>query len=104
MKYIKPHQRDGVRFLWYNIQTAPSDDLRGCILAHSMGLGKTFQTVLFCYLFWVHERRARILILAPKVTLANWASEFRLWCHERAKLPSPIPVCQVCLLLMVDEF
>lgn len=39
---IKPHQLEGVQFMWREIVT---DDrsLQGCLLAHTMGLGKTMQ-------------------------------------------------------------
>eukprot|EP00667_Euglena_gracilis_P002580 EG_transcript_2584 len=94
MPFIKPHQLQGVRFMWRTIQAPESDELRGCILAHSMGLGKTFQTFLFCRLLWVYAKRPRILILAPKVTLVNWAAEFRMWGEERVNLGNPIPVYQ----------
>ena len=42
---LKPHQVDGIRFMWKNIVMFDN----GCILAHSMGLGKTFQVVAFVY-------------------------------------------------------
>ncbi len=37
---LKTHQLEGVRFCWKHIVTAKTDELKGCILAHSMGLGK----------------------------------------------------------------
>ncbi|KAI1320826.1 hypothetical protein EDD11_009783 [Mortierella claussenii] len=42
---LKPHQIDGVRFMWKNVVMFDG----GCILAHAMGLGKTFQVVAFVY-------------------------------------------------------
>lgn len=40
---LKPHQVDGVRFMWREL--LDSDEGRqGCLLAHTMGLGKTIQT------------------------------------------------------------
>ena len=42
---LKPHQIDGLRFMWKNVVMFDG----GCILAHSMGLGKTFQVVAFIY-------------------------------------------------------
>lgn len=45
---IKKHQIEGVRFMWNQIVTVENttDDentLSGCLLAHTMGLGKTMQ-------------------------------------------------------------
>jgi SNF2 family DNA or RNA helicase len=39
---IKEHQVDGVRFMWSQIVTN-GDVMQGCLLAHTMGLGKTMQ-------------------------------------------------------------
>lgn len=39
---IKPHQIDGVRFMWNQIVT-DEKEMQGCLLAHTMGLGKTMQ-------------------------------------------------------------
>lgn len=38
---LKPHQVDGVRFLWQ--QLVQSGEGAGALLAHTMGLGKTLQ-------------------------------------------------------------
>lgn len=40
---IKKHQIEGVRFMWNQIIT-DENALSGCLLAHTMGLGKTMQT------------------------------------------------------------
>lgn len=42
-KRIKSHQLEGVRFIWNQI-TADGKATQGCLLAHTMGLGKTMQT------------------------------------------------------------
>lgn len=41
-KRIKPHQIAGVRFMWEQIVTDVKN-MQGCLLAHTMGLGKTMQ-------------------------------------------------------------
>jgi hypothetical protein len=40
-RYIKPHQLDGIRFMFREIVENKSSE--GCLLAHTMGLGKTMQ-------------------------------------------------------------
>jgi SNF2 family DNA or RNA helicase len=39
---IKQHQIEGVRFMWSQIIT-DEKSMQGCLLAHTMGLGKTLQ-------------------------------------------------------------
>jgi hypothetical protein len=39
-KVLRPHQVDGVRFMWNVLCQNESTDVNGCVLAHSMGLGK----------------------------------------------------------------
>ncbi len=52
---IKSHQIGGIRFLYDNIieslhRAKNKNNGFGCILAHSMGLGKTFQVRVCCRL------------------------------------------------------
>ncbi|KAG0064558.1 hypothetical protein BGZ89_009020, partial [Linnemannia elongata] len=83
---LKPHQIDGLRFMWKNIVMFDG----GCILAHSMGLGKTFQVVAFIYVLLteIHSgnkdipaklQPSRVLLLMPPIVLQNWADEFEKW-------------------------
>ncbi|KAF9172190.1 hypothetical protein BGX20_006169 [Mortierella sp. AD010] len=86
---LKPHQIDGIRFMWKNIVMFDG----GCILAHSMGLGKTFQVIAFLYVL-LREIQAgnkdipeklqegRVLLLMPPIVLDNWANEFQKWIPE----------------------
>lgn len=39
---IQPHQKEGVQFMWRELVT-DDKSLQGCLLAHTMGLGKTMQ-------------------------------------------------------------
>ena len=73
---LKPHQIEGIRFLWRNIVTRKG---HGAILAHSMGLGKTLQAVLFTYLYLREAIGTRVLILAPTTVLLNWDNEYHRW-------------------------
>jgi SNF2 family DNA or RNA helicase len=45
-KRIKKHQIDGIRFMWNQLIT-DSKNNQGCLLAHTMGLGKTMQVYVF---------------------------------------------------------
>ncbi|KAL4909427.1 hypothetical protein BDW74DRAFT_174630 [Aspergillus multicolor] len=40
-QHIKPHQLEGIRFMWREV--VENEKQEGCLLAHTMGLGKTMQ-------------------------------------------------------------
>ncbi|VEL15275.1 unnamed protein product, partial [Protopolystoma xenopodis] len=71
-RVIKPHQVSGIRFLYENLVESlsrfQSSQGFGCILAHSMGLGKTIQIIGFLELLF-RQCQAK----------SNWQAEFELW-------------------------
>lgn len=87
---IQPHQIDGVRFMWREVIA----DHQGCLLAQTMGLGKTMQIITL--LVTIAEaaksdednirgqvpedlRKSRTLILCPPALIENWWDEFLMW-------------------------
>eukprot|EP01135_Chromosphaera_perkinsii_P002356 Nk52_evm10s222 gene=Nk52_evmTU10s222 len=84
----KPHQIGGIRFMFDNViesvESYDNSDGFGCILAHSMGLGKTFQTIALVDLFLRETSGKTVLICAPVNTLVNWESEFEKWLSDDA--------------------
>ncbi|XP_066155921.1 helicase ARIP4 [Euwallacea fornicatus] len=82
-RIIKPHQIGGVRFLYDNIVESitrfDSSAGFGCILAHSMGLGKTLQIVTFSDVFLRYTPTRTILCIMPINTLQNWLAEYNMW-------------------------
>ncbi len=48
-RQLRPHQREGVKFLYECLMGFRSLDHFGCILADEMGLGKTLQCISVCY-------------------------------------------------------
>lgn len=92
-KQIKDHQIEGVRFLWNQI-IQDKDIRQGCLLAHTMGLGKTMQVITL--LVAIAEasaspdpairsqipedlRFSRTLILCPSGLVENWMDEILKW-------------------------
>jgi SNF2 family DNA or RNA helicase len=91
---IKPHQVDGVRFMWDRIVAMDKQSRQGCLLAHTMGLGKTMQVITLLYAIAEASssedkaiksqipknlRDGKILILCPAGLVDNWHDEFIKW-------------------------
>lgn len=113
---LKQHQKEGVKFIWEKVfgdlVHSPSDtkrsskdenlssndnDVRGCILAHNMGLGKSLQVIAITYTLYSHPllitnqptkgytlkaKISRILLVVPVNTITNWINEFKIWCDD----------------------
>lgn len=109
---LQPHQVEGIRFLWENTMKSITDarqpdskETYGCVLAHCMGLGKTFTVIAFLATLManptlrgvvdpdlsLHTEDAgfsperpkplihRVLVIVPKNVLHNWAKEVNKW-------------------------
>ncbi|XP_061592684.1 helicase ARIP4-like [Cololabis saira] len=89
---VKPHQIGGIRFLYDNlvesVERFSSSSGFGCILAHSMGLGKTLQVISFIDVLFRHTQAHTVLAIVPVNTLQNWLSEFNTWVPPAEALPS----------------
>ena len=82
---LRPHQRDGVEFLYAALVDLRSKGLRGAILGDEMGLGKTLQTIA---VIWTLLKQApyghqpllkKVLIVCPSTLVSNWRAEFKKW-------------------------
>ncbi|WKY07024.1 hypothetical protein Q1695_006870 [Nippostrongylus brasiliensis] len=80
---LQPHQLGGVRFMYDNIIESLSEFDKspgfGCILAHSMGLGKTIQVITFVEVFLRVTPAKRVTVIVPINTIQNWYNEFEKW-------------------------
>lgn len=93
-KHMRPHQREGVRFLYKSVQgKAPHtrDSRQGAILADSMGLGKSLQAIA---LLWTLLKQGpagqplarKAIIVCPASLVQNWVNEVKKWLgFERLK-------------------
>lgn len=84
-KHLKAHQVEGIKFMYDccygsvdNIEKFPGS---GCILAHCMGLGKTFQliTLLHTVISYPQLKTDKVLVICPKSTVMNWKDEIEHW-------------------------
>ncbi|KAJ6744291.1 RAD54-LIKE [Salix purpurea] len=76
---LKAHQSIG--------KAKSGDKGLGCILAHMMGLGKTFQVIAFLYTAMrsVDLGLRTVLIVTPVNVLHNWRKEFMKWTPSEVK-------------------
>jgi SNF2 family DNA or RNA helicase len=103
---MKSYQLEGVQFLWRELTSDP-DQAQGCLLAHTMGLGKTMQSIALLRCVDTasqspsenitsqlpqdlqlgaerNKRSLRFLIICPSSLMPNWHRELREWVHPRA--------------------
>ncbi|KRX87703.1 DNA repair and recombination protein RAD54B [Trichinella pseudospiralis] len=84
-KNLRPHQKEGILFLYKCIIGYYSTERCGAILADEMGLGKSLQCIALVSTLMKRgpfDGRAllrRILLLAPCSLLDNWKKEFDKW-------------------------
>lgn len=88
---VKAHQIGGIRFLYDNVVESitrfPTSSGFGCILAHSMGLGKTIQVISLTDTFLRHTPATTVLCIVPINTIQNWMSEFNMWLPPEGAVP-----------------
>ncbi|KAL3589181.1 hypothetical protein FPOAC2_11342 [Fusarium poae] len=95
---IKKHQIAGVRFIWNQI-VRDASVRQGCLLAHTMGLGKTMQVItVLVALAEASEsedpsvvaqipadlQNSRTLVLCPAALVDNWMDELLKWAPPNA--------------------
>lgn len=88
-------QVGGIRFLYDNIIESLSrynvSQGFGCILAHSMGLGKTLQVITFIDVFLHYTHFKHVLCVVPINTIQNWVAEFNMWLPQATEIALSAP-------------
>ncbi|POW02218.1 hypothetical protein PSTT_11941, partial [Puccinia striiformis] len=84
-KTLRPHQVEGVKFLYRCATGMVEQGAKGCIMADEMGLGKTLQCIT---LLWTLLKQSPIagkpsiekaIVACPSSLVKNWANEFDKW-------------------------
>ncbi|KAJ2762919.1 DNA-dependent ATPase protein rad54 [Coemansia sp. BCRC 34490] len=82
---LRPHQVEGVKFLYGCVTGQVYRDSLGCIVADEMGLGKTLQciTILWTLLQQSPDPRKptieKCIVACPSSLVKNWANELVKW-------------------------
>ncbi|KAJ7594739.1 SNF2 family N-terminal domain-containing protein [Mycena floridula] len=83
---LRPHQVEGVKFLYECVMGLRKHEGQGCILADEMGLGKTLQTIALVWTLLKQNPYAtgrpvvqKVLIVCPVSLVDNWKAEFHKW-------------------------
>lgn len=85
---LRPHQRDGVQFMYDCVTGVRIENFEGCIMADEMGLGKTLQSIT---LLWTLLRQSptasptisKTIIVCPSSLVKNWDKEIKKWLGSR---------------------
>lgn len=100
---VKPHQLRGVQFMWREL--IEDKNQQGCLLAHTMGLGKTMQVISLLSTVAAaaasddirirkqipeHLHRSQTLVLCPSSLIDNWLEEFQMWTPMKPNLLGPM--------------
>lgn len=92
-QFLRPHQREGVQFMFECVCGLRDFDGRGALLCDDMGLGKTLQGIalLWTLLTSGHSQLGgnpvvkRAIITCPTSLVSNWDSECAKWLNGRVR-------------------
>ena len=96
---LRPHQREGVTFLFECTMGLRGFEGEGCILADDMGLGKTLMSIV---LLWTLVNQGvnpaepnkaacrRVIIACPTSLVGNWDNELKKWIPAQACNSFPV--------------
>ncbi|KMP01722.1 DNA repair and recombination protein RAD54 [Coccidioides immitis H538.4] len=92
-KVLRPHQVEGVKFLYRCTTGLIDPNANGCIMADEMGLGKTLQCITLLWTLLKQSPEAgkptvqKVVIACPATLVGNWANELVKWLGKDAVNP-----------------
>ncbi|KAG8368368.1 hypothetical protein BUALT_Bualt15G0038200 [Buddleja alternifolia] len=110
VKFLRPHQREGVQFMFDCVSGMLSaSNINGCILADDMGLGKTLQSITLLYTllrqgFDGKPMVKKAIIVTPTSLVSNWEAEIKKWVGERVKLVALCESTREDVVSGIDSF
>ncbi|KAK4574245.1 DNA-dependent ATPase protein rad54 [Recurvomyces mirabilis] len=84
-KVLRPHQVEGVKFMYRCATGLIDETAEGCIMADEMGLGKTLQCITLMWTLLKQSPDAgrstiqKCVIACPSSLVRNWANELVKW-------------------------
>lgn len=92
-KTLRPHQVEGVRFMYSCVTGMIEENANGCIMADEMGLGKTLQCITLMWTLLKQSPDAgkptiqKAIVVCPASLVKNWANELIKWLGANAITP-----------------
>ncbi|KAI8636149.1 P-loop containing nucleoside triphosphate hydrolase protein [Parasitella parasitica] len=97
-RVLRPHQIEGVKFLYQCATGKVYPEAYGCIMADEMGLGKTLQCITLVWTLLQQSEEAgkptiqKAIITCPSSLVKNWANEFVKWLGATRVQPLTVDV------------
>lgn len=82
---LRPHQIEGVKFMYRCVTGMVDERANGCIMADEMGLGKTLQCITLLWTLLKQSPDAgkptieKAIVACPSSLVRNWANELVKW-------------------------
>jgi len=95
-KVLRPHQIEGVKFMYRCVTGMIDEKANGCIMADEMGLGKTLQCITLLWTLLKQSPEAgkstiqKAIVACPSSLVRNWANELVKWLGADAVTPFAI--------------
>ncbi|KAM7221550.1 P-loop containing nucleoside triphosphate hydrolase protein [Rhypophila decipiens] len=95
-KVLRPHQIEGVKFMYRCVTGMIDEKANGCIMADEMGLGKTLQCITLLWTLLKQSPDAgkstiqKAIVACPSSLVKNWANELVKWLGADAITPFAI--------------